>query len=260
MGNHSVGAGWNPKEASRARAWRSMSLALLAASVTSWHHESSPLTPEDIEVVKAPPPKAGADGPGGGVKVTDGVKPIYSAPFADMVRKAKAEKRKRRMTDFTISPKTASLQTILNTWIEGSYSPVHLHEHWSETFVTVDGALAFFTWPNASLTNHHEAGRPQCHIIQPGGDTRALIVEPHHWHAMTAAPKSLGYPGHAIVFESSAHNFDTKVRAKLLSPFAPLPSDLAEGDPTYFIETLLPLCPRNKGQERQQFDEPLPAS
>ena len=167
------------------------------------------------------------------------------------------------MTDFTIDPKTAPLQTILNTWIEGSYSPIHLHEHWSETFVPLDGAIAFFTWPNASRTDLNAPGSAQCHIIQPGGDTRALIVEPHHWHAMTAAPKSLGYPGHAVVFETSAHNFDTKVRAKLLAPFAPRPADLAEGDPTYFIEKLLPLCPRAKAKAQQGwggFELPPPTS
>jgi cupin fold WbuC family metalloprotein len=203
-----------------------------------------PLTPAGAEVVTAPPPSKGADAPGGGVKATDGVKPVFSSPFSEMVSRAKADQRRRRMTDFTIDPKTAPLQTILNTWIEGSYSPIHLHEHWSETFVPLDGAIAFFTWPNASRTDLNAPGSAQCHIIQPGGDTRALIVEPHHWHAMTAAPKSLGYPGHAVVFETSAHNFDTKVRAKLLAPFAPRPADLSEGDPTYFVEKLLPLCPR----------------
>ena len=35
-----------------------------------------------------------------------------------------------------------------------------------------------------------------------------MVVEVGQWHAMTAAPMALGYPGHAIVMEISGHRFD----------------------------------------------------
>lgn len=50
------------------------------------------------------------------------------------------------MNDLTKDPSSNTLQTLLNTWIEGSYSPVHKHFDYAETFTALDGALAFFTF------------------------------------------------------------------------------------------------------------------
>ena len=48
-----------------------------------------------------------------------------------------------------------------------------------------------------------------------------MVVEVGQWHAMTAAPMALGYPGHAIVMEISGHRFDPAAAGKTLAPFAP---------------------------------------
>ena len=116
----------------------------------------------------------------------------------------------------------------------------------AETFVALEGALAFFTWPHQGDTASPgtEPGAPQCHILQPGGAVRAVVVEVGQWHAMTAAPRALGYPGHAIVMEISGHRFDPAAAGKTLAPFAPALEGGINGDPAYFAEQLLPLCPR----------------
>ena len=78
----------------------------------------------------------------------------------------------------------------MNTWLDGSYSPVHKHNKHSETFVILSGALAFFTFGH-----EEDKGTPKCHILGPESRMRGIAVEAGEWHAMTAAPKSLGYPG-----------------------------------------------------------------
>lgn len=121
------------------------------------------------------------------------------------------------------------VQTLLNTWTDGSFSPVHKHLHYSEDFVALDGALAFFTFT--------EGGVPSCHILSDGrfSKTRALIIEKNQWHAMTAAPKSLGYPGHAIIFEISGHFYNSSDTTKILAPFAPHDSTGLNGDRDFLL-------------------------
>ena len=78
-------------------------------------------------------------------------------------------------------------QVLLNTWTEGSYSPVHDHPNYSESFVVLDGDLAFFVF--------NDEGVPVCHILSNSNadaTKRAIVVEAGQWHAMTAAPKKLG--------------------------------------------------------------------
>ena len=59
-----------------------------------------------------------------------------------------------------------------------------------------------------------------------------------------AAPRSLGYPGHAVVLEMSGHRFNPAEAGKTLAPFAPALDGGLNGDPDYFTEQLLPLCKR----------------
>lgn len=47
-------------------------------------------------------------------------------------------------------------------------------------------------------------------------ENRALIVEKNGWHAMTAAPVELGYPGYAVIFEISGHTYDTSKATKVM--------------------------------------------
>lgn len=93
----------------------------------------------------------------------------------------------------------------------GSFSPVHKHLEYSEAFVILEGALAFFVFT--------DDGIPTCHVISNKVEPskRAIIVEKNTIHAMTAAPPELGYPGYAVVFETSGHKFDTSKPTKVLN-------------------------------------------
>lgn len=55
------------------------------------------------------------------------------------------------------------------------------------------GVLAFFTF---RLDDGRRApAHVTCHLLGPHVRTRGIIVEQREWHAMAAAPASLGYPG-----------------------------------------------------------------
>ena len=60
---------------------------------------------------------------------------------------------------------------------------------------------------------------------------------------MTAAPKALGYPGHAIVFETSGHYYSNSTATKVLAPFAPHDAEGVDGDKIFFQE-ILRTCPK----------------
>lgn len=78
--------------------------------------------------------------------------------------------------------------------------------------MVLQGALAFFTFNENGSTI-------QCHVIHnlsPEAD-RLIIVEKNQYHAMTAAPVSMGWPGFAVVFESSGHTFDVSKQTKVES-------------------------------------------
>eukprot|EP00240_Pyramimonas_obovata_P013616 CAMPEP_0118943548 /NCGR_PEP_ID=MMETSP1169-20130426/38534_1 /TAXON_ID=36882 /ORGANISM="Pyramimonas obovata, Strain CCMP722" /LENGTH=245 /DNA_ID=CAMNT_0006888829 /DNA_START=36 /DNA_END=773 /DNA_ORIENTATION=+ len=188
----------------------------------------------------APPTKTEyAAGQLDGLSPDLGVKVIDSQTFDSMFAAAEAHQRKRKMFDLTRDPPNNYLQQMMNTWLDGSYSPVHKHNKHSETFVILSGALAFFTFGH-----EEDSGTPQCHILGPESRMRGIAVEAGEWHAMTAAPKSLGYPGRAIVFETSGHKYNPKVSTKVLAPWVPAHEDGLNGSPEYFLETLLPLCPK----------------
>lgn len=133
---------------------------------------------------------------------------------------------------------------------------MHKHEDYSEAFVVLKGALAFFVF-------NEDGSEFACHVLQEEGSAadRAIVVEKTQYHAMAAAPIALGWPGHAIVFETSGHVFDTskptKVFAliriyhlvtncpmmKVLAPFAPVLGDGLNGSPEYFTK-IFKSCPR----------------
>eukprot|EP01038_Epipyxis_sp_PR26KG_P008847 gene8847-11938_t len=173
-----------------------------------------------------------------GLESNRSVKVVTSSLFREMIDLAKSHPRRRKMNDLTKDPELNSMQVLINTWTNGSYSPVHMHKEYSEAFVVLDGALAFFTFTNN--------GAPTCHLLNTIstviGD-RAIIVEKSVWHAMTAAPPELGWPGHAIIFENSGHKFSPNIPTKILASFAPTFGDNLNGDPTFFAE-LLKSCPR----------------
>ena len=84
--------------------------------------------------------------------------------------------------------------------------------------------LAFFTF---TVEEGQGAGAAPvdvtCHLLGPHVRTRGIIVEQREWHAMTAAPASLGYPGAclALVLALGAQ------RSPLVGPSRPSPSELA---------------------------------
>ena len=153
-----------------------------------------------------------------------------------MIESALAHPRKRKMFDFTNDPVNNDLQVLVNAWTEGSYSPVHFHKDYDEVFVSISGALAFFTFDIIGK-------EPTCQIIS--GDkagTRLVVVPKNGYHAMTAAPKSMGYPGVAVVLESSAHKFKVNKPTKFLSSHYSTENNGQDGTEKDFTE-LLTYCP-----------------
>jgi hypothetical protein len=139
----------------------------------------------------------------------------------------------------------------------------------AQTFVILEGALAFFTFSDDGV-------QVNCTIISAGGaggsprralrqrkarrrkdegaetakvveskENRVLIVEKGQYHGMAAAPVELGWPGYAIVFETSGHVLDIARNNKVLAPFAPVNADPSNGEPDYYTRKLYPLCPTN---------------
>jgi hypothetical protein len=131
----------------------------------------------------------------------------------------------------------------------------------------LEGALAFFTFsydgsqiactvisaqgthstPARSL--RRKAGRRKKDEVTTASsaavdvmENRVIIVEKDQYHGMAAAPMELGWPGYAVVFETSGHTLDISRSNKLLAPFAPAYSDPSNGDPEYYLKKLFPLC------------------
>jgi cupin fold WbuC family metalloprotein len=198
------------------------------------------------------------------IDIESPVKVISNEYFKNLIDIAETSKRKRKMTDLTKDPTNNQMQVLMNTWTEGSYSPVHKHNDYSEAFVILDGALAFFTFQGTFASIHRsfklsclrnrvccgiEDGQAKCHVITSSGSKqdKAIIVEAKQYHAMTAAPKSLGYPGHAIVFEISGHKYDASKPTKSLAPFAPALNDGLDGHPDYYAK-ILEKCPVNSNK------------
>ena len=82
-----------------------------------------------------------------------------------------------------------------------------------KAFVALKGALAFFTFSSDGkevkctvLSNIQSSSKPV---------TPSIIVEKGVWHAMTAAPPELGWPGHAVIFEMSGHFYEPKKATKV---------------------------------------------
>ena len=176
-----------------------------------------------------------------GVDNYSAIKLINARKFDEVIDIAKSSKRKRKMIDLTRDPHNNNMQVLFNTWTAGSYSPVHKHLEYSEAFVIMKGSLAFFTF--------NDDGKPTCQILRAADDdidasnnsNRAIIIEKNTWHAMTAWPHSSTKA--AVIFEISAHLYDPKKQTKLLAPWTTSMNDGLDGDPRYFEDELLPLCP-----------------
>jgi hypothetical protein len=83
-------------------------------------------------------------------------------------------------------------------------------------FTILHGALAFFTFD--------EKGEPACNILAAADAVKAgsvkaremvMVVEKNQYHAMTAAPPSLGWPGYAVIFEVSGHVYEANKPVKV---------------------------------------------
>ena len=67
-----------------------------------------------------------------GVEPNKQVKVISGHSFEGMINAAQDHKRKRKMVDLTKNPEKNSMQTLINIWMDGSYSPIHKHTDYSE--------------------------------------------------------------------------------------------------------------------------------
>lgn len=176
-----------------------------------------------------------------GVSVADSVKVINSKYFPNAVSEATNHVRKRRMVDLTKNPEDNTLQVLTNIWTEGSFSPIHKHTEYSEVFVALEGALAMFTMSE-------DGSAVKCDVLEPNSNNAeasvAVVIEKGQYHAMTAAPKELGYVGYAVVFEISGHKYEPSKATKTLAPFSTALDDGLNGSPDYFKEKLLVTCPR----------------
>lgn len=77
-----------------------------------------------------------------GVESGKDVKVISGTHFGGLITDALTHSRKRKMVDFTKLPASNTMQTLINTWTDGSYSPVHRHNDYSE----VNGASGDITF------------------------------------------------------------------------------------------------------------------
>ena len=132
-----------------------------------------------------------------GIDLSAKIKVVNSKYFERLINTARNTERKRKMNDITMNPTENSLQVLINTWVEGSYSPVHKHPQYSEAFIILEGALAFFTYS--------DSGEAVCHVLSSTGVTsdKAIIVEANQFHSMTAAPTYLGKHCRIIITTSS---------------------------------------------------------
>jgi hypothetical protein len=90
----------------------------------------------------------------------------------------------------------------------------------TQAFVILQGALAFFTFTETGEVTCNVLSNTTPAVDKPtpssvAAEDRALIVEKNGWHAMTAAPVELGYPGYAVIFEISGHTYDTSKATKV---------------------------------------------
>ena len=67
-----------------------------------------------------------------GIDKNYNMKRIPNNIYPKLLSLASSHPRKRKMFDLTKVPEQNSLQVMVNTWFEGSYSPVHLHTDYSE--------------------------------------------------------------------------------------------------------------------------------
>ena len=70
-----------------------------------------------------------------------GLKTVNGNLFPKLIETARGHPRKRKMIDITEDPTNNSLQTLLNTWTDGSYSPVHKHYEYAEVILILKSTL-----------------------------------------------------------------------------------------------------------------------
>jgi cupin fold WbuC family metalloprotein len=208
---------------------------LIVLIVTAWFVWPSSSSSRLIEVKQAPTVSM-ASSENKATGVSNGL--VDGAKISEMLQTASTHPRKRKMYDLTNDPHNNNLQVLVNAWTEGSYSPIHMHKDYDEVFVAVEGSMAFFTFDDAGK-------EPVCHILSalsPVG-VRLIIVEKGKYHALTAAPSSMGYSGQAVVMESSAHLLEPHKVTKFLSPHYSTEKGGGQDGTRADFEQLLKSCP-----------------
>lgn len=81
------------------------------------------------------PPSSFKAGSVNGLEPELDVKIVSSVYFDSIVSAATKHPRKRKMYDLTKDPKSNSMQSLMNVWTNGSFSPVHKHPDFSEVSI-----------------------------------------------------------------------------------------------------------------------------
>jgi hypothetical protein len=114
---------------------------------TSTHNKMAQVVDESSNLIKLKPSTKYAASGLEGMDRNANAKVISGSVLQQLVDTAMAHPRKRKMTDLTKVPEENSMQTLINTWTEGSFSPIHMHEQYSEVcavLLKVSHVFSFF--------------------------------------------------------------------------------------------------------------------
>ena len=155
----------------------------------------------------------------------DAVQLLEPALFASLIDRARQSPRLRTNHNFH-SSMDENPHRFLNVMMRGTYIAPHRHHDppKSESFLVLEGELAFFTFNDAGLnTGTHILGR----------DAIGVDIQPGVWHTMAVLTP------HVVCFEVKPGPYSA-ANDKNFAPWAPLESDPAA---SAYLERLLSSVP-----------------
>jgi cupin fold WbuC family metalloprotein len=153
--------------------------------------------------------------------MADGVQLVDAGLIRSLIERARQSPRLRTNHNFHATMEE-NPHRFLNVLIRGTYIAPHRHQNpaKSETFLVLEGEMAFFTFADAGeIASVHILGR----------DVTGIDVQPGVWHTAAALTP------HAVCFEVKPGPY-TAANDKDFAPWAP-----REGDPAVaaYLEALL---------------------
>lgn len=146
---------------------------------------------------------------------------LDSTLIASLIERARQSPRLRTNHNFHTSMDD-NPHRFLNVMVRGTYIAPHRHRNppKSETFIVLEGELAFFTFDDAGLA-------ASTHIL--GRETVGIDIQPGVWHTLAVLSP------HAVCFEVKPGPYSA-VNDKDFAPWAP-----REGDPNVaaYLEKLV---------------------